>query len=125
MDFIRKTFGGLSTAYYIRQFIFGLPILALVVWPMFAKGGASINVPLLVWGVIFQFLYPYSRFVYESVVGYLMGNNVFFVNAFLMLITKLFTMLLCWFLSIFIAPVGLLYLYFYHSKQERQAGVDE
>ena len=92
---------------------------------MFAKGGASINVPLLVWGVIFQFLYPYSRFVYESVVGYLMGNNVFFVNAFLMLITKLFTMLLCWFLSIFIAPVGLLYLYFYHSKQERQANMDE
>ena len=35
--------------------------------------------------VINAFLYPYSRFVYETIVGFIMGQNVFFVNALLML----------------------------------------
>ena len=62
------------------------------------------------------FLYPYSRFVYESVVGFLMGENVFYFNAFVMLFAKLFTMLMCWSFAIVVAPIGLAYLYFHHSK---------
>lgn len=65
-------------------------------------------------------LYPYSRFVYESVVGFVMGNNVFFVNAMAMLFSKLITMIICWVMAIFIAPVGLAYLYFHHSKAAEQ-----
>ncbi|EAA7274365.1 hypothetical protein B6G11_01825 [Salmonella enterica] len=33
-----------------------------------------------------------------------------------MLMAKVITMCLCWIFSIFIAPVGLAYLYYYHSK---------
>ncbi len=62
------------------------------------------------------FLYPYSRFIYESIMDFLMGKNVFFVNAILMLGVKLFTMMLCWGFAIFVAPVGLAYLYYHHSK---------
>ncbi|WP_256857306.1 hypothetical protein [Xanthomonas axonopodis] len=62
-------------------------------------------------------LYPYSRFVYESIVGYIMGGNVFFVNAILMLFVKLMTMAICWSFAIFIAPIGLLYLYVHHSQR--------
>jgi len=51
--------------------------------------------------------------------SFIMGRNVFFVNAILMLFVKLMTMLLCWALAIFIAPVGLAYLYYHHSKAER------
>jgi hypothetical protein len=67
--------------------------------------------------VVSTLLYPYARFVYESVVGFIMGENVFFVNALLMLGAKIITMFVCWFLAIFIAPLGLLYLYWYHSRQ--------
>jgi hypothetical protein len=42
---------------------------------------------------------------------------VFFVNAFLMLFVKLITMALCWAGAMFIAPVGLAYLYYHHSKK--------
>ena len=65
-------------------------------------------------------LYPYSRFVYESVVGFIMGNNIFITNAVMLLAAKLFTMALCWGAAIFIAPVGLAYLYYQHSKKEAQ-----
>lgn len=64
-------------------------------------------------------LYPYSRFVYESIIGFVMGENVFFVNAILMLITKFFTMTMCWVFAIFVAPIGFAYLYYHHSKAMR------
>ena len=65
--------------------------------------------------VISTLLYPYSRFVYESVAGYLMGRNIFFLNAFVLLFVKFIAMMLCWVLAIFMAPIGLAYLYFHHS----------
>ena len=114
-----KTFGGLSRAYYIRQFLFGLIFPAFILLMMIPRGqSVPINVALL--STLNIFLYPYARFVYESTVGFVMGRNVFFVNAFLMLAVKTLTMLLCWTFSIFIAPIGLIYLYFHHSKAEQQ-----
>jgi hypothetical protein len=112
---IAKTFGGLSKPYYFRQFFFGLLFLAFI---LFASSrstqGMSLGTVLVV--VINTLLYPYARFVYESVVGFITGNNVFFVNALLMMFVKLMTMTLCWAGALFIAPVGLAYLYYHHSK---------
>jgi hypothetical protein len=36
-----------------------------------------------------------------------------------MLFVKVITMALCWCFAIFIAPIGLGYLYYHHSKAER------
>ncbi|APW06193.1 hypothetical protein SEES3845_012215 [Salmonella enterica subsp. enterica serovar Senftenberg str. ATCC 43845] len=47
---------------------------------------------------------------------FIMGENAFFINAIVMLMAKVITMCLCWIFSIFIAPVGLAYLYYYHSR---------
>jgi len=49
---------------------------------------------------------------------FIFGENVFFVNAIFLLFTKFMTMLFCWGLAVFIAPIGLGYLYFYHTKNE-------
>lgn len=122
MNVWQKTFGGLSATYYIRQFLFGLIIPAMLWFIGYVGGSNSNNVFFSKYWLyisICQLLYPYSRFVYESIVEYIVGKNVFFVNALLMLLVKLVTMLLCWTLAVFIAPVGLIYLYFYHSRQEK------
>ncbi len=71
---------------------------------------------MLLFIAISTLLYPYSRFVYDSIIGFIMGENVFFVNAIKLLIIKFTTMTLCWVFSIFVAPIGLAYLYFHHSK---------
>ncbi|AZR58676.1 hypothetical protein [Eikenella corrodens] len=115
-DFLRKTLGGLTTAYYVRHFLFGLVLYGGVVW-MSVQTGNLRHIPLF---TLCQFLYPYSRFVYESVVGFILGRNIVLVNPIVMLVSKIFTITLCWTMSVFIAPFGLAYLYFYHSKQERQ-----
>lgn len=114
-EIIKKTFGGLSAQYYIRQLFFSCLFAALIVYVV-VSGGRSIQFSMIAFLAINTLLYPYSRFVYESVVGYIMGDNVFFVNAIFMIVMKVFTMMLCWSFAIFIAPIGLAYLYYHHSK---------
>lgn len=114
-DFIRMTFGGLSAHYYLRQLFFGALITAFVIW-MALQGKSSLQLNMIVFPLICMLLYPYSRFVYEQVVGFIMGSNVFFGNAIVVLIAKAFTMLLCYAFSIFVAPIGLLYLYFRNRR---------
>ena len=112
---IQKTFGGLSKAYYFRQFIFGI-ILSVIIYFLMTKGNRHIEFTMFFLLIINAILYPYSRFIYETVIGFIMGNNTFIVNSILFFLIKFLTMLLCWLFAIFIAPVGLAYLYFYHSR---------
>lgn len=114
---IAKTLGGLSLNYYVRHFIFGLIFPAFFMFMQFQTDQPT-SIGTVLFLAISTLLYPYSRFVYESIIGYIMGQNVFFINALVMLFAKLITMLLCWTCAIFIAPIGLAYLYFYHSKQQ-------
>jgi hypothetical protein len=66
--------------------------------------------------VVNTFLYPYSRYVYEGITRFILGENLFIINAGVMLLAKLLTMALCWAAAVFIAPIGLAYLYSHHSK---------
>lgn len=117
---IAKTFGGLSKPYYFRHFVFGLIFVAFfVLISLESPNGTPSSGVVLV--AISTFLYPYSRFVYESVVGFILGDNLFMLPIMLMLFAKLITMLLCFIFAIFIAPVGLAYLYYYHTKQANQS----
>ncbi len=114
---ILKTFGGLSTRYYFRQFMFGLLLPALIfLFQGYLKTPPSVGD--IIFFIINCLLYPYSRFVYESIVNFILGDNVFIMHAALMLFIKIMTMTICWVAAIFIAPVGLAYLYYHHSKAD-------
>lgn len=115
---IQKTLGGLSLQYYFRHFFFGLLISGFVVF-MSLNSSHPTQIGMWLFIVISTFLYPYARFVYESIADFIMGSNVFFVNAIAMLITKFISMIMCWAFSLFIAPIGFAYLYYHHSKAER------
>lgn len=114
-EIIKKTFGGLSAQYYLRQLFFGGLLGALIIY-LAINGNRPLDFSFLALIALNTFLYPYSRFVYESIINFIMGGNVFVVNAILMLIVKVFTMTICWSFAIFIAPIGLAYLYYHHSK---------
>lgn len=120
-SFFAKTFGGLTPSYYLRQLFFGVLMLALILWSISnTPQGLSAKPGMIVFLIISTLLYPYSRFVYESVVGFIMGGNVFFVNAIFMMAVKVMTMAMCWSMAIFIAPVGLAYLYWHNSRSTAQ-----
>jgi hypothetical protein len=115
---IAKTFGGLSTSYYIRQLLFGL-VFPVFMYVIMNQGSQPLHLPMLLVMVVNTLLYPYSRFVYENVVNFIIGQNVFFVDTIFLLAGKVATMAFCWVCAIFIAPVGLVYLYYHHSKAVR------
>jgi hypothetical protein len=110
MDFFRKTLGGLKRSYYLRHFVFGAAISFLFIY-IARQNPNGLEVGSLIFFIINAILYPYARFVYEQVIEFVLGDNVFFINAILMLVAKFITMALCWIFSIFIAPPGLAYLY--------------
>ena len=116
---LQKTFGGLTRQYYLRHLFFALLIAVFLCFiSLFSRDIVSpLSMVLLI--IINTPLYPYSRFVYESVVDFIMGNKVFALNALLMSLANIISIVMCWLLTIFTAPIGLLYLYFYHSKAER------
>lgn len=119
LHILKKTFGGLSGQYLFRQYFFSLLLFGLCMTCVYLSSQAirqPINLNVLPLFIIDLLLYPYSRFVYERIVGFIMGNNVFYGEASRMLFYKFVTMMLCWLLSIFIAPIGLIYLYFHHSR---------
>lgn len=112
---LQKSFGGLSKPYYFRQFFFGLIFVAFFMF-MASRSPHGIPFGAALVMVLNALLYPYARFVYESIVGFIMGNNLFIVNAFAMMFVKLMTMALCFAFAVFIAPVGLVYLYFRNNR---------
>jgi len=120
---IQKTLGGLSLQYYLRQFFFGLAIATLIFF-MSTQGDRSMPLGMLFYIAICTLLYPYSRFVYESIINFILGDNIFIINAIFMLVTKFVTMFLCWAFALFVAPIGLAYLYYHHTKAENQQDAD-
>jgi len=112
---LTKTFGGLSGSYYLRHFIFGL-VFPFFIYTMTSRGGQPLHLSMILMMVVNTLLYPYSRFVYESVVNFIMGENVFFVNAVFLLVVKAASMLFCWLCAMLVAPLGLAYLYYHHSR---------
>lgn len=119
---IEKTLGGLSMQYYLRQFFFGSLILAFTYFIAIQKTpeiNLQNHLPIVSLFILNTFLYPYSRFIYESIVDFIMGGTLF-LNSLITLILKFITMYICWQFSIFIAPVGLAYLYYLHSKKNKE-----
>ncbi|EGQ7766881.1 hypothetical protein HJ171_10055 [Vibrio parahaemolyticus] len=116
-EFVKCTFGGLKTSYLVRQYIFGA-LIAAVFFSAATKNGQDLSIATIAVFTVNTLLYPYSRFVYERIVEFVMGNNVFFVNAVLMLTVKAFTMVLCWAAAIFVAPLGLAYIYYHQLKTQ-------
>jgi hypothetical protein len=110
---IRKTFGGLTAGYYFRHLAFSAVALYFL---NKATGVFQPPVPIwiYVWAGASALLYPFSRFVYESIVAFVLGDNIFALPILLILFVKIWTMMACLALALVIAPIGLAWLYWYH-----------
>lgn len=111
-------FGGLQPAYYLRHFILisPLPLVMLANAPLIDLETHTLNwnlVPGFAFVAVSWLIYPFSRFVYESVVNWILGDNVLIANAFIWLIAKLVTMVLCFSLAVFLAPIAWIYIFWY------------
>lgn len=128
-DTLRKTVGGLSREYYWRHFLTALayivlPVLAVIYLYDMREVELSPQpymIVVLVLAVFMLLVYPYSRFVYDRLVSFIMGDSVFLVNPLLLFFWRFFVFIICMKFSFVLAPAGMIYLYYYHTKQERQS----
>lgn len=88
-------FKGLKPSYYWRHFVLGSIVPIIIVGlnayvgftnPEISTGTAIIGILSYIAGALFLLiLYPFSRFAYESIVEFIMGNNVIISNGMLFL----------------------------------------
>jgi hypothetical protein len=109
----------LRQAFFVRPFD-----AAFLFWITSFAPNSHFDKAIIFMMTLNAFLYPYARFVYEKIAGFILGDNEFFVNSIIYLSLKFFFMLLCWVCAWCIAPFGLLYLYFYHTKHRTYAAKD-
>ena len=119
MSFIRRTFGGLSAAYYIRHFLIGLIFYLFII---FDFGGSKENPNY--WSIMMTFaacqlLYPYAYFVYDRIADYISGDRGSYFVSHIMSVVRILAVILCWFGAPIIAPLGLAWLYWEHGRQEQ------
>lgn len=124
---LRKTFGGLKREYLIRQYFFAIMFaVAITMFLTWAEQEATKDPDAgMTWTFYFflvvdTILYPYSRWVYETVLGFILGRNLFIAPLDTFFLVKLFTMAICFGLAIWIAPIGLMVIYIYHTVQEKK-----
>ena len=126
---IIRLFTGINAQYYFRQLFFALIISALVmaiVWNGVMNDGVlslkekKMFVSLLVFYGINSLLYPYARLAYEQIVDFILGDNFFLVDGIFFLMTKMITMFLCFAFAVFLAPIGLLFIYLHQRKEARK-----
>lgn len=92
---LAKTFGGLDKAYYFRQLFFGALLPAFVIFMTSQSPTAKpIPVSAMFYLGLNTLLYPYSKFVWDSVKDFLMGNTVITLALPLFFVVKLFTVVI-------------------------------
>lgn len=106
--FVRTVFTSLYPVYLIRQYIFSGVVNAF--FYLTSPGTAPTSFYIFL-GLNF-ILYPFAMFVYDSAASLLMGNNVWITSGFFALIWGVIKILLIYFFSVLIAPIGILILYF-------------
>lgn len=102
----------LNPSYLVRQYVFAL-LVALFFFFISPRDITS-TLPFL---IISWILYPYAMFVYDSLVGLIMGDRIWFTSWVFTFIWSTLKILIIFTFSLFLAPLGILYLYFTHKNE--------
>ncbi|OQK43462.1 hypothetical protein CRN46_22085 [Vibrio vulnificus] len=108
---VLSAFRGLDKSYLVKQYFIG--ILVCVIYAFIVrKYGQGLGLYSLVAFSVNTLLYPYSRFLFESLVKFIFGNTRFDKGSGMLVMLKLLSIVFCWSSALFVAPFGLLYIHF-------------
>lgn len=107
-NFFKNSFGGLEPSYLIRQYLFGLAFFSFMV----SISLKSMPPTFIVFLVANLLLYPFAMFVYDSIMGMILGNSGIITNIIISIIWVFFKVAIIFSFTIIIAPFGMLYLHF-------------
>lgn len=111
-NFIKNIFSQLDNSYLIRHYLYGALVFSLLLI-------ASPNLPVIIFMVISLLLYPLAMIVYDGIVGTLMGNNTIVTSVLVAVIWGVIKTVVIFTFSIFIAPIGIGYLYLRNNSMAK------
>lgn len=120
-DVFRKTLGSVKPSYIIRHYIFAFALIFLIY--MLSSGGAmeDITKKPLYYLIFCGLLYPYTRLLFDMLVSFIVGNNLWFALPFMRLIfIEALVTGICLLLAPFVTPFSLIGLYIYYTYKERK-----
>ena len=132
MGVVRRTVGSLSPQYAIRSYVIAFALFAFFAWmraqpdpnvPGATGGLEASDYPTLVVLFVGSLLFPFTKLVWDELRDLALGENFVLINAVVMLIAKIFINFMLWFVSIFVAPLGLLYLWWRTRGRAPEQGV--
>lgn len=113
MNFLGRIFGGVRTSYLIRAYLIGAIFFALMIAVSLSaetKNGTPYGA--IAFAALSTVLFPFAKLVWDELRDLAFGNNMIFMNAILLFMLKWFVNAFLWTFAIFVAPVGILYLWF-------------
>lgn len=125
MTFLRRIFSGVQPSYLIRSYLIGLIFFALMFgMALSAETKNGMPIGLIAFATISTLLFPFAKLVWDELRDLAFGNNVFFMNAIFLFMLKWFVNGFLWACAIFVAPVGILYLWF-RTRQPKAVVEDQ
>lgn len=112
---IINALGGLDKSYLIKQYAIGL-IVCIVYGAIASKYGRGLGLYTLLTFTINTLLYPYSRYLFESLIKLFFGDTRFDKNSGALKILTLLSIIFCWSTALLLAPLSLLYIHFTGHK---------
>ena len=107
----------MDNRYLVRAYLFSVAMLSYYIWILTTNTTLSNfeMVALMLYAVICTIIFPFSKLVWDEIKQTILGNNTIFSvgiwAVFINFIVKVLINALLWFFAIFVAPLGILYLW--------------
>lgn len=118
MSFISRTFGALRPTYVIRAYVIGAIFFACILWLHLQTPdthSTTDKVVMLAYLFACTLLFPFAKLVWDELRNVALGSNFFLMNAAILIFLKLVVNMMLWFFAVFVAPLGILYLWYRSS----------
>lgn len=118
MSFLSRILGVVDRTYLVRAYAIGFAISGgFMYMAMQSPEWTGFRFDNFAYFALSILLFPFSKLVYDELKRVALGNNVLVMNAMVMLVAKLLINVTLFGAAMFIAPVGVLYLWLRSRSQ--------
>lgn len=106
-----RILNGVERTYLIRAWLIAACFFALMAVVAFQNKN-GVQVAPLIYFAICTLLFPFSKLVWDEIKALVMGQNIIFMNALILMLLKVFINALLWSFAPFIAVIGIGYIWY-------------
>ncbi|MEI3612599.1 hypothetical protein [Pseudogracilibacillus sp. SO30301A] len=106
MSVFKNIYSQFNLKYLIKTYIIGIAF-AYLAWNYIYEGGST---SIKIFIILSAILFPFATIIYDSVIDLFFGGLELRINILIFIGYKLFKIIMLFMFTIFIAPIGLIFL---------------